>query len=217
MMDYPFLPLFLDKYAKSNPKHRFLIGIIGIPASGKSYLSEKLALTVNEQLGENIATYFNMDGYHYSNEILQKKGIYPYKGAHFTFDVQSFIEKLMDLKEKEAEVLCPIYNRNIHNPVPNAHLIKRTHRIIFVEGNYLLSTIYPWVVIKQLLDFSVFIEVDKEVQYQRLITRHTQGGKSPKEAKDKIIRVDLPNSDLILFDKGRADYFFTSVQNKSIL
>ena len=147
-----------------------------------------------------------MDGYHFYDADLRKKGLHPHKGAHFTFDVQRFIEKLVEIKESPSMVSCPIFDRSIEDPVEDVNQILPSHRMVFVEGNYLLSRMYPWITIKHILDTSVFVQVDPKIQLQRLVARHQRGGKSRKEAEDKAYRTDLPNSELILRDQDRAEF-----------
>lgn len=208
--EFPFLKALLKKDKQTNSRHRFLVGIIGPPASGKSTLAEKLPGVINQQLGQKVATHFNMDGYHFHNDQLFKKGIHPHKGAHFTFDVQAFIEKLVEIKEVHQDVLCPIYDRSLHNPTPDAHTIKATDRIVIVEGNYLLLSVFPWIGIRFILNYSIFLTIDESTQFQRLMDRHTSTGKTAPEAEAKIYRTDLPNSTLILKDIDRADFVYDS-------
>ncbi len=128
-----------------------MVGIVGVPGSGKSTLTERLPAALDKNLGVEVSTQFNLDGYHYYNDELQKRGIYPDKGAHFTFDGNKFIKKLVEIRENQGDIFCPLYDRQLHNPIPDAHVIARAHRIVFVEGNYLLLTIHPWVDIKAIL------------------------------------------------------------------
>ncbi|MEM7368874.1 MAG: nucleoside/nucleotide kinase family protein [Bacteroidota bacterium] len=214
--EFPFLPAVLQKFSNTDRASRFLVGIVGAPASGKSYLSEVLPPIVNAHFGQEIATSMAMDGYHYYNEQLREKGIFPHKGSHFTFDVQAFTEKLVELKESRNPVSCPIYDRSIHDPTPDANVILPSHRLVFVEGNYLLSRVFPWITLRFLLDVCIFVEVEAEVQFQRLLTRHMAGGQSEQEAAAKARRTDLPNTELVVQDKHRADHVFFPVANRMI-
>ena len=195
-------------FQSGQSENRFLVGIIGAPASGKSYLAAKLPVLINRQLDAEIATSFAMDAYHYQNDFLLDQGIHPHKGCHFTFDVKGFTEKLVEIKEGNGDILCPIYDRSLHNPTPNGHQIKSSHRMVMVEGNYLLTNIFPWNSLKYIFNYTLFIEVDPDIQYERLLDRHTSTGKSEKEAEAKIRRTDLPNAELIEKSKIRADYIF---------
>lgn len=211
---FPFLPAILEQFSQTTSEQRFLVGIVGAPASGKSYLAERLPYIVNQEMGKEIASSLAMDGYHLYNKELYARGMYPHKGSHFTFDVQSFIEKLIELKESSQEVSCPIYDRRLHDPTAAGHRILTSHRMVFVEGNYLLSSVFPWSAIKYLLDVSVFVEVDPTVQFQRLVDRHMRSGNSRAEAEAKAHRTDLPNSDLIRQDKDRADFVHVPEANR---
>ena len=85
--------------------------------------------------------------------------------------------------------------------------------MVFVEGNYLLTRVFPWLTIRHLLDYCVFVEVDRDIQWDRLIKRHTSTGKDPEEAQQKVMRTDLPNSDLIREDMDRADFVYRPTVN----
>lgn len=205
---YPFLPNLLQQFKHADSTKRFLVGIVGAPGSGKSYQAERLPEIVNAELGEEVATFLAMDGYHYFNEYLYSQGMHAHKGSHFTFDVQAFMEKLIELKENPGPVNCPIYDRSLHDPTPNGHLIQPKHKIVFIEGNYLLLRVFPWIGIRYILDYCVFVDVDPKLQFERLLERHITTGKSPKDAEAKVHRTDLTNSELILQDKDRADVVF---------
>lgn len=211
----PFLKAILDKFQQVSPNQRFLIGLAGPPASGKSWWAERLAQLVNEHLGEKIATSFAMDAYHLYDEDLHQKGLYPFKGSHFTFDVAAFITKLIEIREAEGAVKCPIFDRSIDEPVQDKKVILANHRMVFVEGNYLLSRVFPWNAIRYLLDYSVFIEVDEEVQFKRLMERHLAIGRDEAEARAKIQRTDWVNSLEIRRDKDRAGCTFLPLPNKN--
>lgn len=210
----PFLSELLEIHKKSDPKYRFIVGIVGAPASGKSTLAEQLSSTLNTRLKQEISTHFNMDGYHYYNDELYQRGIYAHKGAHFTFNAEKFITKLIKIKEHTGKVLCPIYDRmGVDNPIEDVHEIKVQHKIVVVEGNYLLLSVFPWITIRDILNYCICLEVDRDIQIKRLLKRHIEGGKSESQARNKIELTDLPNGELILKDKDRADYIFRPAVN----
>ena len=211
--DQVFFREILNRYQNYSSSHRFLIAVVGSPGSGKSYLAERLPSELNELLDRSVATSFAMDAYHLHNDILQAQGILPHKGCHFTFDVEAFSKILLDIKEKLLNINCPIYDRSLHNPTPNAKIISASHRIVVVEGNYLLLDIHPWQLLKHLFNYTIFIEVDDLIQYERLLARHTASGKSKKEAVAKISRTDLPNGKLIERSKHRADQILRPLAN----
>lgn len=204
---YPFVSNILNDYRTGSWQYRYLVGVVGPPASGKSTLAAELPALINTALGPEVATHFSMDAYHYPNAFLHQKGIYPHKGCHFTFDVQRFLAKLIEIKEQPGTVSCPIYDRSRgHDPIPDEHCIEAHHRLVVVEGNYLLLRIHPWIAIRHLLEYCLYIEVDPAVQFPRLLERHLKSGRTEEDARAKIIRTDLPNAELIARHKDRANF-----------
>ena len=78
--------------------------------------------------------------------------------------------------------------------------------MLVVEGNYLLLTDGPWAGVKALLDYSVFIDVPRELVKARLLKRHGEEGLFTEERnRAHIERNDLPNYDLVSLSQDRAD------------
>lgn len=213
MEDLPFLSEILSRFKKRNENRRFLIALVGPPAAGKSHLASILPGIIDHALNASVTSTFAMDAYHMTNQALVAQGIHPHKGCHFTFDVKTFSEKLVEIKENPGEISCPIYNRSLGDPTPDAKTIGVSDKIILVEGNYLLLDIWPWNTLRYLFEYSIFIEVDQALQFQRLLKRHQASGKTIQEAEHKIHRTDFPNAELIRRYQHRADYVFRPESN----
>ena len=69
-----------------------LLGIVGPPGSGKSFLTESLAGALPEW------SCLQMDGHHLSNEVLLDLGRRDRKGAPDTFDASGFATLLRQLR-----------------------------------------------------------------------------------------------------------------------
>ena len=74
-------------------KKPYLIGICGIPGSGKSYFASKL----HKELPKSLI--IPMDGYHLYRKDLTEEGM-KYRGAAFTFDLQKFANKIREIKQR---------------------------------------------------------------------------------------------------------------------
>ena len=198
-----------ESYKKSQNK-RFLLAITGVPGAGKSTLANLLMKSINEVLTEEIAILIPMDGYHYHNDILVEKGLLPLKGIPQTFDSQRFVMLIKEIASDKIETLyCPSYDRSLHNPVERSIVIENKHKIIIVEGNYLLLDTCPWNELAELFDESWFIDTPRTTTRERLISRHVLTGRSVEEALHKISSTDAPNAELILQSRHRANKVIT--------
>jgi len=199
----------METYKKSGNK-RFLLAITGVPGAGKSTLANLLMKNINEVLKEESAIVIPMDGYHYHNDILIEKGLLPLKGIPQTFDAQKFVMLIKEIASEKIEKLyCPAYDRDLHNPVERSIVIENKHKIIIVEGNYLLLDTCPWNELADLFSESWFIETPLTTTKERLISRHVLTGRSVEEALTKISSTDTPNAELIIQTRHRATKVIT--------
>jgi len=199
----------IETYEKSKNK-RFLLAITGVPGSGKSTLANLLMKNTNKVLKQESAIVIPMDGYHYHNDVLVEKGLLSRKGIPQTFDAQSFVMLIKEIaSEKTEEIYCPSYDRAIHNPVERSIRIENKHKIIIVEGNYLLLDTHPWNELADLFDESWFIDIPITTTKERLIRRHVRTGRSVEEALSKISAVDARNAELIIQTRHRATKVIT--------
>lgn len=201
--------LVLETY-RENENRRILLGITGVPGAGKSTLAELLVKNINSILHKEKAILIPMDGYHYHNDILIEKGLLPLKGIPQTFDAQRFVRLIQEIASGNNEKLyCPSYNRALHNPVEDSILIEDTHKIIIIEGNYLLLDTDPWKELVDLFTETWFIETPAAITQERLIRRHVLTGRSLEEAVRKISSTDAPNAELIIKTRSRATKVIT--------
>lgn len=192
--------------AKSAKQGRYLLGLAGAPASGKSTFSAQLVDGINRKLNKDIAVVVPMDGYHFSNEVLDQMGLKPLKGIPSTFDAQGFVDLIKRLKsETNKSVFAPLFDRSIEASIENGIEIANHHEIIVSEGNYLLLNEKPWNELSNLFDEIWFIDATEEKLMPRLLARHKECGRNPEESKAKIESTDLPNAKLIDDTKSRAD------------
>jgi pantothenate kinase len=111
----------------------------------------------------------------------------------------------------------PGYSREIEDTVEDAFTVDGKVRVLVVEGNYLLLPDSPWDAIKPLLDLSIFIHVDRDKVFNRLMKRHGEalgGGFTYERNLEHVNRVDLSNYDLVEKSAGRADLFIDIVSEK---
>jgi pantothenate kinase len=190
---------------ESQAHRRIAIGFAGGPGTGKSTLAAELVTMLNA-VHPGSAQLVPMDGFHMKHAKLEAMGQVDYKGAPHTFEGADFVNFLHHLKTATSEVSGPGYSRKIEDVVENAFTVGADVRVLVVEGNYLLLTEGPWAGVKPLLDYSIFIDVPRDIVKARLLKRHGEEGLFSEERnRAHIERNDLPNYDLVCLSQDRAD------------
>ncbi|MFT4029547.1 MAG: nucleoside/nucleotide kinase family protein [Protaetiibacter sp.] len=179
---------------------RLLAGIAGEPGSGKSTLAARLVA----ELGSDAAV-LPMDGFHLPQTRLTELGRRERMGAPDTFDVDGFLAALAAVRADAGEVATPGFDRDAEEPVPGAIRIRPDHRIVIIEGNYLLHDEGGWERVAPLLDVTVFLAADPAVRLDRLVARHIAHGKTPDAARAWATGPDEANAAAIRRGTARAD------------
>ncbi|MHC4307996.1 MAG: nucleoside/nucleotide kinase family protein [Planctomycetota bacterium] len=188
----------LETLSNLPDKGRYFLGITGCPAAGKSMLARNLKDEINFRTGDDLAAVVPMDGFHLPNYILKQRALSDIKGAPETFDADSFAELINRLHEfPDRSIMCPAYNRKIHDPVENSITILPCNQLIIVEGNYLLLNISPWNTIRTKMNEVWYIDTPLKTVKERLLHRHIAGGAGKDKAERKVTSVDLPNAVLV--------------------
>lgn len=189
---------------------RSVLGIAGGPGVGKSTLAMRLA----EAIGPD-AAYVPMDGFHMRHAKLESLGTAADKGMPHTFEGAAFADFLAALKVASGPMNGPGYSRKIEDVVEDAFTVPASTRLLVVEGNYLLLATAPWWRVRPLLDRAVYLEIPRETARARLLRRHAEEGLFTEERnRAHIERVDLPNYDLVVRSRPRADLAITLVTDR---
>lgn len=188
---------------------RILVAIAGAPASGKSTLSDRLC----HHLGgdEAGAAVVPMDGFHFDDAILKQRDLLNRKGAPNTFDVGGLQRILAALKtETDQDVYVPLFDRGLELSRGSARSISPRHKIILVEGNYLLLGQAPWDQLAPLFDLSIYLDVAEDILRARLIDRWRGFGFDDASALEKALGNDLPNAQVVATMTGPSDIRVTA-------
>lgn len=188
---------------RAGDARRFLVGLAGPPAAGKSTLAEALRAGLLAR-GET-AEILPMDGFHLDNGILSERGLLPRKGAPETFDARGFIDIVTALKHGHDEVLVPVFDRARELSINAARAIAQDTRFILAEGNYLLYRDAPWDRLDGLFDFTIFVGPPYPVLEERLRQRWTGYDLPGDQIGWKLYGNDLPNGKRILENSRPAD------------
>jgi len=183
---------------------RFLLGIAGPPAAGKTTLASALAAIVRKRRGENFAVVAPLDGFHLSNRTLDERGLRAVKGAPETFDVEGFVHLLQEVRSAGTTIFWPEFDRSLDEPTPSAIAIPPEAKLVITEGNYLLLESPGWRDVAPLLDDIWYIDAPPGVLRMRLIERQLEGGRTEEEAVGHVDGSDLPNARLVAQTQARA-------------
>jgi len=180
---------------------RVVLGVCGAPGAGKSTLAEQLV----HRYGAG-AVVVPMDGFHLHDDELARLELSHRKGAPETFDVAGYLALLRRLRnEHDHTVYAPAFDRSRELSVAGAIAVRREHRLVVTEGNYLLYDELGWADVHPLLDEVWFVEADETTRLERLVERHASHGK-PRDLAERWATVsDQANADIVASTRGRAD------------
>lgn len=206
-----FLPLLrrLTEMQRAEAR-RILVFLAAPPATGKSTLAQFLEQLSRTEEGLTPVQALGMDGFHYPNRYLAAHTILrdgeeipltSIKGAPETFDVPALAAKLS--AARAGRVTFPVYDRRIHDVVPDA--VTADAPILLIEGNWLLLDEEPWRDLCGLADHRLRIDAAPELLCDRLIARKVQGGSTAEDAAAFYEASDAPNILRFATHAGAAD------------
>lgn len=182
-----------------NPDRPMMIGVVGIPGSGKSTSCEVLAT----YLGAEKCAIIPMDGYHFPLNELAKfpnaaDAIYR-RGAPDTFNPSALERDLERIAfGSQEEIPVPGFDHAKGDPEEGKHIFVRDkHEIVICEGIYLLHDNDGWENIQRYFDWTIFIDSDLEACLARLKERNKCiPGYTPEEIETRVDEVDRVNCEV---------------------
>lgn len=175
---------------------RRIVALAGPPGAGKSTLSATAAAALPA------ATVLPMDGYHLDNAILAERGLMHRKGSPDSFDAAGFLSLVRRLAT-EDEVIHPVFDRDRDVSIAGAGRVGPEHRLVLVEGNYLLLNRPIWRDLAPLFDLTVMVTAARETLAARLTARWQRLGRDAG-AVARHLANDLANLDTVLAESAPA-------------
>ncbi len=179
-------------------KGRTILGLTGPPGAGKSTLAHHLVAEINHQEGPDAAAYLPLDGFHLSNVQLDRLGLRSRKGSPPSFDARGYLALLHRVvNERFHDVYAPDFDRTLDEPVAARHTVRPHTRLVITEGNYLANTEAPWPEARSLLRELWYVDTEDSLRTDRLLQRHTSGGRTTAAAHEWIASNDHPNGEYV--------------------
>jgi pantothenate kinase len=196
--------------ATTSSTRRTVIGLIGLPGSGKSTAAASWAQAVNAIAGAGTVVALGMDGFHLPRAALAEMpdpaAALTRRGAPWTFDALALAQRLRAIQSTTDTVFWPDFAHGVGDPVSDAIAIAPQTRLVLVEGLYLLHREHGWN-LSSLLDECGYLDVPMDVAMQRLSARHqTAWGFTPEQAEARLAANDRLNAALVVSDAPRADW-----------
>ena len=188
--------------ARLVPGTRTVLGIAGVPGSGKSTFAD----WIRQQFEPGQAVVVPMDGFHLGNAIIDGTPLRQRKGAIDTFDAGGYLSLLRRLvRRDEPVVYAPEFRRTLDEPVAASIAIPADVPLVITEGNYLLVEQEPWKDIRAQLDEVWFVDTPPQLRLARLVERHISFGMEPAAAGAWATGPDEANAVLIQATRQAAD------------
>ena len=160
---------------QDDPVKQHWVAIAGGPGSGKSTTAVSVAKRLNARK-PNSCVVLPLDGFHYSKSKLKELDpsgeILRRRGAPWSFDAELCVEMFSKARASKSG-LFPIYDRSISDPVFDEVELSPQHKVVLIEGLYVLLFHDPrWQHLEGLWDEHWFVKAPTmDVQRQRLIQR----------------------------------------------
>lgn len=207
-----YIDLFKEivRLYQAKKKLRIIVGITGPAGSGKSVTAAIFHEIAKQRPLPFRFESIGIDAFHYPNDFLTSnivdgEPLKNRKGRFDTYDVPKLTDALTHFSIGH-ECSLPAYSRKIHDPVENVtHLRKGEPALLLVEGLWLLYDKNGWDKIGKILDYSIFVEAEKDKVRQGVLERHVRGGRTPEDAAEYYEANEAKNFDLIMKTKNKAN------------
>lgn len=203
---------YVEHSGSAKSKEPFVVGIVGMPGSGKSTSVEVLADLLNQHIGDDACLCMPFDGYHISREELM---LLPNaddamwrRGAPDTFDAKALCRDLNRIRNgPEEEIIIPGFCHAHGDPICDMHEFDRNkHKVVLCEGLYLLHDQHGFENVKNFLHTSLYLDACVDTCMSRLKVRNKViPGYEPEEIEHRVDAVDRTNAMIVQQSKFRAD------------
>ncbi|KAJ7536686.1 hypothetical protein O6H91_12G077600 [Diphasiastrum complanatum] len=135
------------------------------------------------------------------------------RGAPWTFDPASLAKSLATL-QNEGQAYFPSFDHGVGDPIEQDIFVSPKHKLVLVEGNYLLLAEGKWKQLATFFNERWFIDIEIEEAMKRVEERHIATGKTPRIAKSRVDYNDRLNARIVSTSRRFADLVITSIDKR---
>ncbi|MBK4775552.1 type I pantothenate kinase [Candidatus Pantoea edessiphila] len=174
-----YLPLsrLIISLAESNIRSQkipYIVSISGSVAVGKSTTAKVLQTLLSKYHKNKKVEIVTTDGFLYPNAVLIKNGLMEKKGFPQSYDMQSLIKFVSDIKSGVRNLIVPVYSHIIYDIEPDKSKIIDQPDILIIEGLNLLqnkSDDPDQIFISEFIDCSIYLDAVEELLKDWFICR----------------------------------------------
>lgn len=145
----------------------YIIGIAGSVAAGKSTTARVLQKLLSMTPGQPRVELVTTDGFLYSNQELERRGILNKKGFPESYDAKRLLSFLANVKSGRETLEVPVYSHLYYDVIPDEIQAIERPDILIVEGiNVLQVTLSKRtrrrVFVSDFFDFSIYVDASEK-------------------------------------------------------
>ena len=203
--------------AKKTDRRR-LVGLSGVPGSGKSTVVRAWQAALQGKIVPESAVLLGMDGFHLTRAELRTlpnpEEALARRGAPWTFKPRIMAERLRLLREAfgRVDVLWPGFDHGVGDPIEDAHRIPSSTAVVVVEGIYTAYDAGDWNEVSSQFDEHWYLDVSWIDAKPWLVSRHMKSSDMTYEAA--VARAesnDRLNAQFVEPGKSSADWLIPQI------